>query len=64
MHPGFIIVGLGLSLVDPSTGAVVWQEDRRPAPISTPGEVRLEAAYITAARKVIQEMLAPLRPEP
>jgi len=64
MHPTFVIVGLSARLIDPSTGTVVWQEDRRPAPVPTPGEIMVESAYVTAARKVIAEMLAPLEPEP
>jgi hypothetical protein len=55
----FVIVGLSLSLVDPATGNVVWRLDRRPAPVATPGEVTLESAYGTAARKVIAEVLQP-----
>jgi hypothetical protein len=64
MHTPFVIVALGMSLVDPSTGQVVWQEERRAAPVPTPGEIRVEAAYVTAARRVIREMLAPLRLAP
>ena len=44
-------------LVDPASGNVVWQLDRPPAPVSTPGEVTLGSAYETAARKVIAEIL-------
>jgi len=32
--------------------------------VATPGVINLESAYVVAARKVIAEMLAPLRPEP
>jgi hypothetical protein len=32
--------------------------------VPTPGTINLEAAYVVAARKVIAEMLAPLRPAP
>ena len=64
MHPTFVIVGLAARLIDPSTGTVVWQEDRKPAPVPTPGELMVQSAYVTAARKVIAEMLAPLEPEP
>jgi hypothetical protein len=64
MHPTFVIVGLAARLIDPSTGTIVWQEDRRPAPVPTPGELMVQSAYVTAARKVIAEMLAPLEPEP
>lgn len=60
----FVIVGLALALVEPSTGDVVWQAHRRAAPVATPGEATVEAAYVTAARSVIKEMLAPLQPEP
>lgn len=59
----FVIVGLALALVEPSTGDVVWQA-RRTAPVATPGEATVEAAYVAAARSVIEEMLAPLQPEP
>jgi hypothetical protein len=64
MHTAFVLVGLAASLVDTATGRVVWREDRRTAPVATPGEIRREAAYVTAARKVIAEVLAPLRPDP
>jgi hypothetical protein len=63
MHTAFVIVGLTASLVDSSTGQVIWRQERRAAPIPTPGEIRLEAAYVTAARKVMADTLAPLRPE-
>ena len=62
-HPAFVIVGVTASLVDPATGRVTWTTDRPPAPVPTPGEVVLGAAYITAARKVTAELLAPLGPE-
>ncbi len=62
MHTSFVIVGLQVSLVDPATGKIVWQADRKAAPVATPGEIRVESAYITAARKVMAQMLAPLRP--
>ena len=63
LHPRFVIVGLTASLIDLSTRRVVWQEERRPAPVATPGELMVQSAYVTAARKVIEEMLAPLQPE-
>jgi hypothetical protein len=59
VHPAFVIIGLSASLVDPASGKVVWQFDRRAAPVATPGEVTLENAYETAARKVIAEILSP-----
>jgi hypothetical protein len=63
MHPAFVIVGVSASVVDVSSARVVWQHDRKPAPVPTPGEIRIEAAYVTAARKVMAETLAPLQPE-
>jgi hypothetical protein len=63
VRTAFVIVGLGVSLVDPSTGKIVWTADRRSAPVPTPGEITVQAAYVTAARKVIKELLAPLRPD-
>jgi hypothetical protein len=64
MHTAFVIVGIAAALVEPSSGRVVWQEERRAAPVATPGEIRLESAYVTAARKVMAEILAPLAPDP
>ncbi len=63
LHPAFIIAGLTASLIDEATGKVVWQDQRRPAPVATPGELMVTSAYVTAARKVIREMLAPLHPD-
>lgn len=62
MHTSFVIVGLEASLVDPATGTIVWQARHPAAPVPTPGEIRVESAYITAARKIMAQMLAPLRP--
>jgi hypothetical protein len=62
-HTSFVIVGLAASLIDPSTGKVVWERERRAAPVPTPGDILVESAYVTAARRVMREMLAPLEPE-
>jgi hypothetical protein len=62
MHTSFVIVGLQAILVDPTSGKIVWQANHAAAPVATPGEIRAESAYVTAARKVIEQMLAPLRP--
>jgi hypothetical protein len=61
-HPAFVIVGASASLVDPASGAVVWRLDRPSAPIATPGEVTLEAAYETAARKLASEIVSRFGP--
>jgi hypothetical protein len=58
-HPDFVIVGASASLVDPASGKVVWQLDRPALPIPTPGEVTLETAYETAARKLATEITSP-----
>jgi hypothetical protein len=60
VHTTFVIVGLSASLVDPASRDVVWEVYRQPAPVATPGEVTVENAYETAARKVIAEILSPL----
>ena len=62
-HPSFVLVSLTASLVDPATARVVWRAERSTAPVATPGEVALGPAYVTAARKVMEEVLAPLGPE-
>lgn len=61
MHPRYVIVGMTASLVDPSTRQVLWHTERRPAPVATLGAVTMEASYVIAVRKVMEEMLAPLR---
>ena len=63
VHPSFVLVGVTASLVDPGSGRVVWSAERPTGPVPTPGEVALGPAYVTAARKVMEELLAPLGPE-
>jgi hypothetical protein len=58
-QPAFVIVGASASLVEPASGKVVWQLDRPALPIPTPGEVTLETAYATAARKLATEITSP-----
>ena len=52
------------TVLDPTTGQEIWREHRRAAPVPTPGTISVESAYVVAARKVMAEMLAPLRPAP
>ena len=54
---------LAAELIDVSSGRVRWHAERRPAPVATPGEVNVGDAYLTAAHKVVVEVLAPLGPE-
>jgi hypothetical protein len=61
-HPAFVLVALTASLVDPASHRIVWSANRSTSPVATPGEVALGAAYVTAARKVMEEVLAPLGP--
>jgi hypothetical protein len=63
-QPRFVIVAISASIVDAVSGREVWREDRHAAPVPTPGAVTLESAYVIAARRVIAEILAPLRPTP
>jgi hypothetical protein len=62
-HPAFVLVALTASLVDPASHRIVWTANRPTSPGATPGEVAIGAAYVTAARKVMEEVLAPLGPE-
>jgi len=59
-HPAFVLVALTASLVDPESHRIVWTANRPASPVATPGEVVIGAAYVTAARKVMEEVLAPL----
>jgi hypothetical protein len=62
-HPSYVLVGARAALVDPATQQVVWQNERSTGPVGTPGEISAGAAYVTAARKVAEELLAPLGAE-
>jgi hypothetical protein len=64
METRFVIVGMSASLIDAPSGQEVWRRDRVASPVPTPGTINLESAYVVAARKVITEMLTPLRPSP
>ena len=59
-HPSFVLVGARAALVDPATREVVWENDRTVSPVGTPGEISAGAAFVAAARKVAEELLAPL----
>ncbi len=56
-HPEFVIVGVGASLFETGTGRIVWSARPAVHPITTPGSVFRGAAYATAARKVVDELL-------
>jgi hypothetical protein len=56
-HPAFVIVALDAALIDPQSGAVLWQAHRRASPIATAGSVTLATAYETAAEKAANELV-------
>jgi hypothetical protein len=62
MHVRTVTVSVTASLVNPSGRRTLWQSRRGPSPIPTLGDLTIESAYVTAARKVVEEMLAPLHP--
>jgi len=62
-HVNYVIVDVEASLVDVQSRTLVWKHERR-GPIGTPGNFLLEAACITAARRVAEDLLAPLVPAP
>jgi hypothetical protein len=64
METRFVIVAMTASLIDAPSGQEIWRRDRAAAPVSTQGTINLESAYVVAARKVIAEILTPLRPSP
>jgi hypothetical protein len=61
-HPAFVIVGLAATLIDISTGRVIWTARPSVHPVATPGAVTLGTAYEIAARKVVEEILTPAQP--
>lgn len=63
-HTRFVMVAMTASLIDVNSGQELWREHRRAAPVPTPGSITIESAYVVAARRVIAELLAPLRPAP
>ena len=62
-HTRYVLVALTASLLDPVSGREIWHEQRKAAPVGTQGAITVESAYVVAARKIIAEMLATLRPE-
>jgi hypothetical protein len=62
-HPTFIIASVALTLVDVTSGRVLWSADHPSRPVPTPGVVVLGEAYSIAAHTLITEMLAPLVPK-
>jgi hypothetical protein len=63
MHPKHVIVAFGASLFDPGNRQALWHVERKPFPVRTAGVITMEAAYVAAARKVVEEMLGTLHPD-
>lgn len=61
-HPAFVIASVALTLVDASSGRVLWTADHPSRPVPTPGVANLGDAYSVAAHRLMAEMLAPLAP--
>jgi hypothetical protein len=64
MHPKNVVVAFAACLIDPVSRQVVWQMERRPTPVPTPGVVMMESAYVAAARRVAQDVVGGLTPDP
>ncbi len=56
IHPAFVIVGVGATLVDGATGRELWSAHPPIHPIATPGAIALGAAYEIAAHKAVAEL--------
>jgi hypothetical protein len=61
-NPSFVIVSIEATLIDPSSGRVLWTADHPSRPVPTPGVVNPGQAYVIAAAKVMEEMLSGLEP--
>lgn len=59
-HPTFVIASVTITLLDPSTGSVVWSTDHPSRPVPTPGVISVGDAYSVAAHTLVTELLAPL----
>jgi len=58
VHTTFVLADVAATLVDRASGKVIWQFERRTAPIPTPGVATLATAYEAAANDVISEIFA------
>jgi hypothetical protein len=59
-HPSYVIASVSIVLVDADTGEILWKSDHPSDPVATPGVVNPGQAYVIAARKLMEEMIAPL----
>ena len=63
MKTDSVIVALNVMLIDPQTGAILWQVHRDPKPVPLYGTLLTGQANVFVAETVMREILAPLRPE-
>jgi hypothetical protein len=63
LHPRSVLVAVDASLIEPTTGRVVWTAHRPLRPVLTPGAVTPGAAYTLASREVTKELLTAWGPE-
>jgi hypothetical protein len=61
-HPRRILVALHASFIEAVSGHIVWTTHLPLHPIPTPGVMSRWVAYMIAARKAAEELLAPLGP--
>jgi hypothetical protein len=62
-HVTSVTVDVEASLIDTSRKKVIWSSERR-GPVPTPGTFLVEVAYISAARKIIGDLLRSFLPDP
>lgn len=63
LHPRRVLVAVDASLIDATTGRVVWTAHLPLRPVLTSGAVTLGAAYTLATREVTKELLTAWGPE-
>jgi hypothetical protein len=62
-HPRHVLVAVDASLIDATTGRVMWTAHLPLRPVPTPGAVTPGAAYTLASREVTKELLSGWGPE-
>jgi hypothetical protein len=62
LRPEFVIASVAVTLVEPSSGRVLWRADHPSRPVPTPGVINVGEAYSVAAHKLMIELLTPLMP--
>jgi len=60
-QPRAVIVWIELTLIDSSSGRVLWAVTQQPEPIPTQGAINLGDAYVIAAHTVMERLLTPLQ---